>query len=94
MFNTNTINLGGTSQMVQFNAPCTGIIQRSHPKSLFIRFQKNSPMEKRIFPFNGTSPFIVNQKDEHINIVILQMMVFGDEEFLVEVVREKDINEN
>jgi hypothetical protein len=91
MFNTNTINLGETSQIVQFNAPCTGIMQRSHSKSSFIRFQKNSPMEKRIFPYDGTAPYIPNSKNEHINIVILQMMVFGDEEFLVEFVREKDI---
>jgi hypothetical protein len=101
MFNTTHMSLGGNSQTVQFNAPCTGILQRSNPKSIFVRFQKNSKMENMVFPDNGTNPYIhqfeyysskyKNYKDTDgkVEVVVLQILIFGDNQYLVEVIEPK-----
>lgn len=93
MLNT-SIKLGNTN--VSFNAPCTGMMQRSHPKSLFIRFNAHSNLAEWVF-----SDYPRLKKDEKEwrsgigsvdtpKIVVLQVMVFGDNELLVEYVYEKD----
>ena len=104
MLNTN-IRLGSNSQTVSFNQPSTGILQRSHPKSVFVRFQKGSDMEDYVFPRNGSKPYIhqyqfssnkyENYKETHgrIEVVVLQILIFGQDHFLVEVVEEKFLNE-
>lgn len=48
MLNT-SIKLGDTN--VTFNAPCTGMIQKSHPKSNFIRFKNTNNLSKWVFLF-------------------------------------------
>lgn len=106
MFNTTNMHLGGNSQTVQFNAPCTGILQRSNPKSIFVRFQKNSPMEDMVFPNNGINPYIhkyeysdngydiySNTKGK-IEVIVLQILIFGNNSYLVEVVEPKYLIEN
>jgi hypothetical protein len=101
MFNTTNMKLGSNSQIVQFNALCTGILQRSNPKSIFVRFAKGSTMENCVFPSNGQKPYIhkfeYQQKgydeykdtDHKIEIVVLQIMLFGDNQYLVEVIETK-----
>lgn len=93
MLNTN-IQLGSNSQTVRFNQPSTGILQRSHPKSIFVRFQKNSEMEKEIFPYDGTKPFLtIKSSYDKKYVVVLQVLIFGDNSYLVEVVEEEFLNE-
>lgn len=85
MLNT-SIKLGDTN--VTFNAPCTGMIQKSHPKSNFMRFHKSSKMADWVF---SDYPRLKEEKYNSDKIIILQIMVFGDNELLMEYVYEKDI---
>lgn len=96
MLNSTKITMGSNSQTVQFNAPCTGILQRSHPKSKFIRFQKGSEMEKMIFPSNETSPYLTKSVYPHdkIEIEVLQILIFGDNYYLCEVIQLTDLINN
>jgi len=102
MFNTTTnMNLRSNSQIIQFNAPSTGILQRSNPKSIFLRFQKNSDMESMVFPSNGKTPYMYEfnfndvRKSEYkdsnyrIEIIVLQILIFGQDNYLVEVIEPK-----
>lgn len=87
----NTINLGSNSQSITLNTPSSGMMQRSHPKSIFIRFQKGSVYEEYVFPNSGDRPKMMNGKYHFYDISVLQVMVFGQDQFLVEVVRDKDL---
>jgi hypothetical protein len=101
MFNTTNMNLSSYSKTVQFNTPSTGILQRSNPKSIFVRFPKGSNMEDMVFPRDGTNPYIYqyeygdNNRDNYkdtkgkIEVVVLQILIFGDNQYLVEVVEPK-----
>lgn len=105
MFNTTNMKLGSNSQTVQLNTPSTGILQRSNPKSIFIRFQIGSKMEERVFPSDGTSPYIYkceyssNQYDNYketqgkIEVIVLQILIFGENQYLVEVVEPRHLIE-
>jgi hypothetical protein len=100
---TTNIKFGSNSQTVQFNAPSSGILQRSHPKSTFVRFQRSSEMEKMIFPSNGNEPYIhkfdwsddrkivedYKNQDRKIIVTVLQILIFGNDYYLVEVVEPK-----
>lgn len=81
---SNSIKIGDTN--VTFNAPCTGMMQKSHPKSNFKTFPLISIDAKYIF-----SDYPRLNKDMKDKIIILQIMLIGDSGFLVEYVYEKDI---
>lgn len=105
------IRMGDTTNKVQFNTPSTGMMQRSHPKSKFLRFQKGSNMEKWIFPEDGKDSYIQKRgkwiepiyKDRfnapgsyeiiEIPIEVLQILIFGDNYYLVEYVKIEDLKE-
>lgn len=83
MLNT-SIKLGNTN--VTFNAPCTGMMQKSHPKSNFVRFKNTSPASRWVFSFY---PRLTEEEKD--KIVVLQVMCYGNEWILIEYVYEKDI---
>lgn len=88
MFNT-SLSIGGIKQTVNFNTPCTGLIQKSTDKSKFARFQKGAGYEKSFF--HKDNPYIYNlgyngEERDIKNIIILQIMLFGDNNFLVEYI--------
>lgn len=83
MINT-SIKLGDTN--VTFNAPCTGTMQKSHPKSNFITLPLISIKAGYIF-----SDYPRLTKDKENKIIILQIMIIADSTFLIEYVYEKDI---
>ncbi len=92
MFNTTNISLKGGNQNVHLHNPCSGILQRSHDNSNFLRFQVNSEMESTVFPKNGTRPYITKYysgERQMIYIIVLQILLFGDNYFLVEYVEDK-----
>lgn len=97
MFNTTQIKLGSTSQTVLFNTPSSGMIQKSNPSSQFIRFGKGSKMEEWVFPSEGKIPCIKKRKDQYSSyeslgdITVLQVLIFGDNQYLCEIVFNKDI---
>lgn len=90
MLNT-SIRLGHNTQNVTLNSPSHGILQRSHPKSIFIRFQKGSSMEGMVFPTEGI-PYI-HKSDTYPypkrEVTVLQVLVFGDDSYLCEVVEDQ-----
>lgn len=96
-----SFKIGDITNKVSFNSPCTGIIQKSHPRSNFVRFHYKSKMAEWVF---SDYPRLVEQKWKWAErtcdkiyadkIIILQAMVFGDNEFLVEYVYEKDLINN
>lgn len=49
MLNTVTLNIGDCTNKVSFNTPSTGIIQKSNPKSNFIRFHSKSELAEYVF---------------------------------------------
>jgi len=87
----NTFKIGGNTTKVSFNSPSTGIIQKSHTKSSFVRCQVGSPLSKEIFSLKYGSYFSIN--DEKIFITVLQIMVFGGNELLCEIVKNEDLIE-
>jgi len=96
--NTNVIRLGSNSQTVNFNAPCTGILQRSHPKSKFLKLDSRSSLAKIIFPEDGSPSKISIQLHRDIDyaekkeITVLQILILG-EHFLIEYVFNTDLIE-
>lgn len=92
MFDTNSIKLGSNSQSITLNTPSTGMMQRSHSKSAFVRFQKGSEMEKRIFPMDASNPIVIRNGCD-IEIVVLQISIFGDNYYLVEIVEASFLKE-
>lgn len=91
MLNSTSYKIGGNTTTVSFNSPSTGIIQKSHPKSRFIRCEKGSPMEGWIF---GEKPHLQKKNEygvwkNYADITILQVMVFGDNQLLIEIVHNE-----
>jgi len=97
MLNKTNIKMGSNTSNVTFNTPSTGMIQRSHPKSFFIRFQRGSKMEEYVFPSKVGSSFLSRQEEYPYKgiteINVLQVLVFGDNYFLCEVVKVEDLIE-
>ena len=88
--------MGSNTSNVTLNTPSHGMMQRSHPKSFFIRFAKGSPMEDWIFNDKG-KPSTLKKKNDYgsyidiCDVTVLQIMVFGDIQYLCEVVESKNL---
>jgi len=93
MLNTTNIKMGSHTSNMTFNATSNGMMQRSNPKSFFIRFHKDSKMAEYIFPTDGATPYVKRGYNgvDKIKISVLQILVFGKDEFLCEVVEHKDL---
>lgn len=103
MLNTTNLKLGSNSQSVSFNSPSTGMLQKSHPKSRFVRFQRGSQMEAELFPSDKKNTSILTHTETksysgsfnsykdvtHHEVTVLQIMVFGEDHFLCEVVENE-----
>lgn len=99
MLDNKTLRIGDVTNKVSFNTPCTGMMQKSHPKSNFIRFHFKSKLAEWVFSEyprikGDESGYIGGQLFYTKKIVVLQVMVFGDNEMLVEYVYEKDLESN
>lgn len=86
----NTLKIGDITSKVTFNTPCTGLIQKSHPRSNFVRFHAKSQLANWVF---SSYPRLVEETCNIKKIIVLQVMVFGDNEMLIEYVYEKDLKE-
>ena len=80
---------------VNIKPACTGMLQKSHPNSFFKRFHKNSKMADWIFDENPYLQKITEYKDykKYMDVVVLQVMCFGDNEFLCELINKKLLEE-
>lgn len=83
MLNVTSFNIGEITSKVSLNTPSSGIIQRSHPRSKFVRFHSRSPMSEYAFSSRLSK--------DGSEIVVLQIMVFGNDELLVEYVCEQEL---
>lgn len=109
MLNTNintNIKLGNNSQTVTFNSSSTGMIQKSHPKSKIMRFSIRSKMENMVFSCDEKPPHIHKYKygdteyekyrdtNGMVEVEVLQMIIFGDNHYMVEVVEPRFLIED
>lgn len=91
---------------VKLNAPSSGFIQKSNPVSRFIRFQKGSEIEKKLFPTDPReTPKLTYQEKKYDysngfrewneygeeEVTILQVCIFGQDYFLAEYLFNKDL---
>jgi len=84
MFNTNHMDIGGISTSVNINA-VGGTLTKSDTRSQIIRFHMDSPMAKEVF--STTNPRLDaggNYNNEFKSIIVLQVMLCGGNQFLVE----------
>lgn len=81
----NTYN-DNSKHSVVMNAPCVGTLQKTHSKSKFKRFHVHSHMADWVF---SDIPHL--DKDNKMEIVVLQLMCFGDNELIIEYVEKKKI---
>lgn len=78
----NTYNDNSTHSVVM-NPPCVGTLQKTHLKSKFKRFHSRSELADVVFSSNP------RMSDKGNEIVVLQIMCFGDNYMLMEYVDKK-----
>lgn len=106
----NSYYIGGDTTNVKcevnLNAPSSGFIQKSNPVSRFIRFQRGSNMEKKLFPTDPReNPKLVYEEIKRVEgdyfstyktweekeVTILQVCIFGQDYYLAEYVFNEDL---
>lgn len=95
----NTFKIGGntTSTKVSFNAPSTGIIQKSHPNSRFIICHSKSKLAEWLFGHKEDAYIELKESEyatpKKIEVTVLQSMVYGDNQLIVEIVENSKLKE-
>ncbi len=93
------LKFGNNTQNVTFNNPCSGILQKSHPKSVFIRFDKESEMEQWLFGREGKCAIIkrtdpqYDRRKNDFEVTVLQVMLFGNTSYLCEIIENTFLTE-
>lgn len=106
----NSYYIGGDTTNVKcevnLNAPSSGFIQKSNPVSRFIRFQRGSDIEKKLFPIDPReTPKLVYEEKKYAEgdpfrtyttwkeeeVTVLQVCIFGQDYYLAEYVFNKDL---
>lgn len=89
MFNKYVQNFNNS---VSIKPACIGILQKSHPQSFFKRFHKSSKMADWIFseePCLKKKYREYSEYEKYMDVEVLQVMCFSDEEFLCELIDKK-----
>ena len=105
----NSYYIGGNTNnqkcVVKLNTPSSGFIQKSNPMSRFIRFQRGSEIEDLLFPTEPYDKPHLKQKftrynngriyedEEIVEVVVLQVCIFGNDYMLAEYVIKSDIDD-
>ena len=84
MFNLTNMSIGNTT--LNFNAVGETLI-KSAPKSKFKKFHSNSVVAGRVF--DSAKPTLTAEYDAK-EIIVLQVMLFGNEELLIEFMFKED----
>jgi hypothetical protein len=104
MFDTKITNNQRYNQIVNIKPACTGLIQKSSPLSIITRCHLKSPLAGTLLHPEGS--YIERQvwtKDdcargrwENIKtpVTLLQVMVFGDMECLIEYIYTEELNKD
>lgn len=104
MFYKKITNNHRYNQIVNIQPACTGLIQKSSPLSIITRCHLKSPLAGTLLHPEGS--YIERQvwtedyydrargcwKDIKIPVTILQVMVFGDMECLIEYISTEELN--
>jgi hypothetical protein len=104
MFDTKITNNQRYNQIVNIKPACTGLIQKSSPLSIITRCHLKSPLAETLLHPEGSH--IKRQvwekgdydrdrghwKDIKTPVTILQVMVFGDMECLIEYISTEELN--
>ena len=85
MLNSYKIN-NSFRQSFNFNA-VSGTLIKSNPKSKMVRFHMNSSFARNFF--DEDKPSYVSE-GKYIDIVVLQVMLCGNEEFLAEFITKEE----
>lgn len=83
MFNSYTSN---PTASIRVNS-VSGTLAKTLKDSFFVRFHMESNMAKTLF--NCIFPYIYRNSAE-IPVVVLQVMLCGDKEFLAEIIKKED----
>ena len=79
---------------VNFNAPATGIIQKSHPKSWMRNMQVGSELAKTVF---SVDPYIEILNECRVpkkhRVVVLQTLLMSDKWMMVELVYKQEFEQ-
>ena len=91
MCNTNIDN-GKYDQTVNIKPACCGLLQKSHPRSFFKQFDINSRMADWVLSENPCLKRKTSSArwETYMDIVVLQVMSFGVNEILCEMVDAKE----
>lgn len=105
----NSYYIGGNTNnqkcVVNLNTPSSGFIQKSNPMSRFIRFQRGSKIEDLLFPTEpNDKPHLIQtvrkeynghpyDSEEMVEVVVLQICIFGNDYMLAEYVIKSDIED-
>lgn len=104
MFNTKITNNHRYSQVVNIKPACTGLIQKSSPLSTITRCHLKSPLagtllhpegsyiEQRVWKKDDYDCARGRWEDIKTPVTILQVMVFGDMECLIEYMVTEELN--
>ena len=76
-------NTTNNTNKTEINSPATGIIQKSNPKSFFLRMQNGSELSKEIFSQNP----VYNRT----KVAVIQVLLMDKEWLLVELVAESEL---
>jgi hypothetical protein len=104
MFDTKIVNNQKYNQVVNIKPACTGLIQKSSPLSIITQCHLKSPLAETLLHPEGSH--IKRQvwtedyydrtrghwKDVKTPVTILQVMVFGDMECLIEYILTEELN--
>lgn len=90
MFDSTNVHVGGSHFNYNINA-VSGTLRKSHPKSqMIIREMKR---ESREFDVNNPTTWNMDRQSAE-EVVILQVMLIGNDRGLIEFVRKKDFEES
>lgn len=76
-------NTTNNTNKTEINSPATGIIQKSNPKSFFLRMQNGSELSKQIFSQNPVHKML--------KVAVIQVLLMDKEWLLVELVAESEL---
>lgn len=91
LYTDNSVRMNNT---LKINA-CSGGIYKTYKESWFTRFDLNSPLAETLFkPYdNKMTTAIVGYKTyQKETVIVLQMVISGNNSVIAEVIREKDFN--
>ena len=105
MFNTTkNYDYSSYETVVNIKPACVGTIQKSSPLSRIVKCDVNSEFAKAALDefqphinkrvAHGSSYRDTWYSDEPIPIIVLQVMVFGDNQCLIEFITEEDFNKS